>query len=41
MRPESLARADVRLRIPIDPRADSLNVVTAAAIALYALAPRV
>lgn len=39
MRAESLARADVRLRIPIDPRADSLNVVTAAAIALYALAP--
>jgi tRNA G18 (ribose-2'-O)-methylase SpoU len=37
---DSLARADVRLRIPIDPRADSLNVVTAAAIALYALAPR-
>ena len=41
MRPESLTRADVRVRIPIDPRADSLNVVTAAAIALYALAPRV
>jgi tRNA G18 (ribose-2'-O)-methylase SpoU len=36
----SLARADVRLRIPVDPRADSLNVVTAAAIALYALRPR-
>jgi tRNA G18 (ribose-2'-O)-methylase SpoU len=40
MSADSLARADVRLRIPIDPRADSLNVVTAAAIALYALAPR-
>jgi tRNA G18 (ribose-2'-O)-methylase SpoU len=33
--------ADVRLRIPIEPRADSLNVVVAAAIALTALrAPR-
>lgn len=39
MRPESLERADVRVRIPVDPRADSLNVVTAAAIALYALQP--
>jgi tRNA G18 (ribose-2'-O)-methylase SpoU len=35
---ESMALADARVRIPIDPRADSLNVVTAAAIALYALA---
>ena len=34
---ESLALADVRLRIPVDPRADSLNVVVAAAIALHAL----
>ena len=34
---ESLQRADVRVRIAIDPRADSLNVVTAAAIALHAL----
>lgn len=33
----SLARADVRVRIPVEPRADSLNVVTAAAIALYTL----
>ena len=37
MAPESLALADVKLRIPVDPRADSLNVVTAAAIALHAL----
>jgi tRNA G18 (ribose-2'-O)-methylase SpoU len=33
----TLAAADLRVRIPVDPRADSLNVVTAAAIALYAL----
>lgn len=38
---ESLARADVKVRIPVDPRADSLNVVNAAAIALYALQPRI
>jgi tRNA G18 (ribose-2'-O)-methylase SpoU len=31
--------ADIRARIPVDPRADSLNVVVAAAIALYALRP--
>jgi tRNA G18 (ribose-2'-O)-methylase SpoU len=37
LRPESMRYADVRLRIPIDPRADSLNVVVAAAIALNAL----
>jgi tRNA G18 (ribose-2'-O)-methylase SpoU len=37
----SLAHADVRVRIPVDPRADSLNVVNAAAIALYALRPAV
>jgi tRNA G18 (ribose-2'-O)-methylase SpoU len=36
---DSLALADDRVRIPIDPRADSLNVVTAAAIALHALRP--
>jgi tRNA G18 (ribose-2'-O)-methylase SpoU len=36
---ETLRRADVQVRIPVDPRADSLNVVNAAAIALYALAP--
>jgi tRNA G18 (ribose-2'-O)-methylase SpoU len=29
--------ADIRARIPVDPRADSLNVVVAAAIALHAL----
>jgi tRNA G18 (ribose-2'-O)-methylase SpoU len=40
MRRESLALADVKVRIPIDPRADSLNVVTAAAIALHALRTR-
>ena len=33
----SLDIADIRVRIPIDPRADSLNVVTAAAIALHRL----
>ena len=32
--------ADVRLRIPIDPRADSLNVVVAAGIALNRLLVR-
>jgi len=37
LRPETLACADVRVRIPVDARADSLNVVSAAAIALYAL----
>jgi tRNA G18 (ribose-2'-O)-methylase SpoU len=37
---ESLALADERVRIPIDPRADSLNVVTAAAVALHALAEK-
>jgi len=36
----SLALADARVRIPIDPHADSLNVVTAAAIALHALGTR-
>jgi len=34
---ETMRYADVRLRIPIDPRADSLNVVVAAAIALQRL----
>jgi tRNA G18 (ribose-2'-O)-methylase SpoU len=33
----SMQAADVRLRIPIEPRADSLNVVVAAGIALNAL----
>jgi tRNA G18 (ribose-2'-O)-methylase SpoU len=40
LRPESLRYADVRLRIPIDPRADSLNVVVAAGIALTRLLVR-
>jgi len=35
--PQALAAAELRVRIPIDPRVDSLNVVTAAAIALHAL----
>ena len=34
LQPESMRYADVKLRIPIDPRADSLNVVVAAGIAL-------
>ena len=34
---EMLAWADARIRIPIDPRADSLNVTVAAGIALHAL----
>ena len=33
----ALAHADVAVRIPVDPRADSLNVVVAASIALHAL----
>lgn len=33
----SLAHADLLVRIPIDPRADSLNVVVAAGIVLHAL----
>ena len=37
---ESMRYADARLRIPIDPRADSLNIVVAAALALNALRPR-
>jgi tRNA G18 (ribose-2'-O)-methylase SpoU len=36
----TLASADLRVRIPVDPRADSLNVVAAAAVALYALRRR-
>ena len=40
LRPESMGYADVRLRIPIDPRADSLNVVVAAGIALNRLLVR-
>jgi tRNA G18 (ribose-2'-O)-methylase SpoU len=34
---ETLKHADVRVRIPIDPAADSLNVAVAAAIALHTL----
>jgi tRNA G18 (ribose-2'-O)-methylase SpoU len=37
LQPDSMRYADVRLRIPIDARADSLNVVVAAGIALHAL----
>jgi tRNA G18 (ribose-2'-O)-methylase SpoU len=40
LQPESMRYADTRLRIPIDPRADSLNIVVAAALALTALRPR-
>jgi tRNA G18 (ribose-2'-O)-methylase SpoU len=36
----SMGYADVQLRIPIDPRADSLNVVVAAGIALNRLLVR-
>ena len=32
--PDTLAAADVRVRIPIDPQVDSLNVIVAAGIAL-------
>jgi len=35
----ALAEADVRVRIPIEPHADSLNVVVAASIALSVLMP--
>ena len=38
--PEALAAADERVRIPIAAGLDSLNVVVAAAIALYALRVR-
>ena len=34
LQPKTMSYADVRVRIPIDPRADSLNVVVAAGIAL-------
>lgn len=40
LQPESMRSSDVRVRIPIDPRADSLNVVVAAGIALKALLVR-
>jgi tRNA G18 (ribose-2'-O)-methylase SpoU len=38
--PATLAAADRRVRIPIAPGVDSLNVATAAAVALHRLAPR-
>ena len=38
LKPETLAVADRRVRIPIAPTVDSLNVATAAAIALHRLA---
>jgi tRNA G18 (ribose-2'-O)-methylase SpoU len=37
LRDETMAAADVRVRIPVSAEVDSLNVATAAAIALYAL----
>ncbi len=37
LKPATLGFADVRARIPMDPEADSLNVVVATAIALYQL----
>jgi tRNA G18 (ribose-2'-O)-methylase SpoU len=36
---EALAASDLRVRIPMAPGTDSLNVATATAIALYALSP--
>lgn len=36
----AFAQANLRVRIPVDPRADSLNVVAAASIALHALRTR-
>ncbi len=38
LRPETVARADRRVRIPMRPDVDSLNVATAAAIALHRFA---
>ncbi|MGI4894244.1 MAG: TrmH family RNA methyltransferase, partial [Janthinobacterium lividum] len=35
-----LSRADVRVRIPMDARVDSLNVAAASAVALWATRPR-
>jgi tRNA G18 (ribose-2'-O)-methylase SpoU len=40
LRPETLTAADERVRIPMVPGADSLNVAASAAVALWALAPR-
>jgi tRNA G18 (ribose-2'-O)-methylase SpoU len=38
---EALAAADLRVRIPMDPGVDSLNVASATAVALYALRQRI
>jgi tRNA G18 (ribose-2'-O)-methylase SpoU len=38
--PEALAHADARVRIPISPTLDSLNIATAAAIALHRIRDR-
>ena len=38
--PATIAAADVTVRIPVDPRSDSLNVVVAVSIALHALDAR-
>jgi tRNA G18 (ribose-2'-O)-methylase SpoU len=38
LRPETLAAADRRVRVPMRPGVDSLNVATAAAVALHRLA---
>ena len=40
LRPETLAAADHRVRIPMRHGVDSLNVATAAAVALHRLAPQ-
>jgi tRNA G18 (ribose-2'-O)-methylase SpoU len=37
--PSALAAADLRVRIPMAPGVDSLNVATAAAVAFHALTP--
>jgi tRNA G18 (ribose-2'-O)-methylase SpoU len=39
LRPDTIAAADRAVRIPMRPGVDSLNVVTAAAVALHRLAP--
>jgi tRNA G18 (ribose-2'-O)-methylase SpoU len=41
LRPDTMRYADARLRIPIDPRADSVSVVVAAGIALKVLRAKV
>jgi tRNA G18 (ribose-2'-O)-methylase SpoU len=37
--PEALEHGDIRVRIPIAPAVDSLNVMVAVGIALHALQP--